>query len=398
MLPNIKTIGQSGGRLKGIILILMMVAIQVLPIGQSIAQDSMDDFESLSLPGIKYMLVGLAIHPQGEKVAVSGMQSFPMYIYDWKSESIEKTFDVGNWYAGSRINYSKTGKYLILQQLYYIDWAPNKDREVNFEIIDAETGEMIKKFADYHSVSITPDEKFALTLSGEEVAFWNLQSGEKERSFRVPMASNAVAISEDMKTIAVSHKLDKKVLKKHPAMKKKKGKVIKKTAKYKQQISLYSAENFEKLNTVNEFYDIIYKLEYSPDGKDLLCLHIPHLKAQTAKQRITYINLVDAETFEPLRKGFTSTAIYEPQFRWSDDQKLFGLVSQGNRFVEIHIYDYENGNMLERFEQAYRLFEKNDDGMVMADARSGFVFLPGNEEVLMTMGNRLLKWKLNLNK
>jgi len=99
----------------------------------------------------------------------------------------------------------------------------------------------------------------------------------------------------------------------------------------------------------------------------------------------------------PLRTGFTSSAPYEPDYKLSNNEKLFGIISQGTRFVELHIYDIRSGKMLQRFEQSYRLFEKKDGDLIVADSRASFVFLPGDEQVLMTMGNRLLIWNLNIN-
>ena len=355
------------------------------------------DYERLDVADARHILVGMAMSPDMEHIAISGSQSHPMYIYNWKNRAVTKEFDVGNWYAGSRVNYSKNGKYILLQQLYYIDFAPNNDREVNFEVIDAHSGKVVIRFADYHSVAFTPDEKQVITLTGNEVAFYNLETGNKERSFIVPMASNGVAISPDMKYIAVSHHLDKKKLKKHPAMKNKKGKVVKRTAKYKQQISIFDANAFEKLYTVNEFYDIVYKLRYSPDGKYLFCMHIPHIKAQSGLQRLTYINTIDAASGEPLRLGFTSSAPYEPEFKLSHNDELFAIVSQGHRFVELHVYDFKTGNMIDRFEQSFRLFEKADGEMVMVDSRASFVFMPDDKSILMTMGNKLIHWNLKLN-
>jgi len=377
--------------------IILLFGLALLIGFRTFSQEATDDYRRFSVSdNVMHMLVGLSLSPGGENIAISAAKSYPMYIYNLNSKQVLKEFDVGNWYAGSRIKYSKTGKYLLIQQLYYVDWAPNKDREVNFEIIDAESGRMVKRFGDYHSVSITNDEQYALTLSGDEVAFWNLLNGKKEKSFSVPMASNAVAINPEMTKIAVSFKMDKKTLKKHPSMKNKKGKVIKKTAKYKQWIAVFDASTFEKLYTVDAMYDIIYKLEYSPDGKTLFCLHIPHLKAQTGLQRLTYINTINAESGDPLRNGFTSTATYEPEFKLSNNGKYLGVVSQGNRFVELHIYDFESGKMLQRFEQAFRLLEKKDGDLITPDSRTSFVFLPGDESVVMTMGNKLIEWNLNL--
>ena len=174
-------------------------------------------------------------------------------------------------------------------------------------------------------------------------------------------------------------------------------KALKSALKYKQLISVYDAESFERKYVVNELYDIVYKLEYSPDGKTLFCLQIPHLKAQAnINQRQTYISVIDGETGEPSRKGFTCATPYEPDFKLSHDGKLFGLVAQSPRFVELHIYNFETGRMIDRFQQAYRLFEKNEGEIVAGDMRSSFVFLPDNKSVLMTMGNRIVLWNLKI--
>ncbi len=121
-------------------------------------------------------------------------------------------------------------------------------------------------------------------------------------------------------------------------------------------------------------------------------MHIPHSKQQNTAERQTYLNIVDMETGSPRRRGFPSKAYYEPDFKMSHDGKLFGIVSKSNRFLELHIYDFETGNMAYRFTQSFRLFEKNDGEMIAIDSRVSFVFTPDNESVLMTMGNHLIEW------
>ena len=129
----------------------------------------------------------------------------------------------------------------------------------------------------------------------------------------------------------------------------------------------------------------------------MICLQIPHLKAQASNTaRQTYVSSIDAIHGEALRKGFTSQAFYEPDFKFSHDGRLFGLVSKGARFLELHVYDVASGSMVRRFEQSYRLFEKNEGGMIAADSRMSFVFLPDDDTIVMTMGNHLIYWELNL--
>lgn len=299
---------------------------------------------------------------------------------------------MGNWYAGSAIEYSSNGNYILLGRLKYADFAPNKDREVDFEIIDANTGEFIIRFDAYHSVKFSGDEKYAVTLRGDEISFINLKTAKKEKSFSVPDATNSFAISPDGKLIAVSHKLYEDDAKQISQLQRDK-KSMKNALKYKQQISIFDAGTFKKLYAVNELYDITYKLSFSKDGKNLFCLSIPHLKIQnTTNARQMYINVIDMTTGEPKRRGFTSVANYEPDFKLSHDGRLFGVVSRSNRFLELHIYDFESGKMLYRFQQSFRLFEKNDDQVMGVDSRISFVFLPDNESVMMTQGNHIIQW------
>ncbi len=350
------------------------------------------DYDRINIGGVQHFVSGLALSPDSETLAIAGVQSYPLYLFDWKNQVVLKQFDVGNWYAGSAIEYSSNGKYLLLGRLKYADFAPNKDREVDFEIINASSGEFVKRFDAHHSVKISSDEKYAITLSEDVVSFINLVTAKNEKSFTVVEATNSVAISPDGMLIAVSHKLYEEDAKNITQLQRDK-KSLKNALKYKQQISVFDANTFKKLYTFNELYDIVYKLSFSNDGNNLFCLSIPHQKIQnTVNARQMYINVIDMTTGEPKRRGYTSNAAYEPDFKLSYDGKLFGVVSRSNRFLELHIYDFETGKMLYRFQQSFRLFEKNDDQIMGMDSRISFVFLPDNESVLMTQGNHIIQW------
>ncbi len=361
---------------------------------QATAQGTNYDYERIRIGDAKHIVSGLALSPDNTTLAISSIQGYPFYLFDWKNKDILKQYDVGNWYAGSSVTYSAGGKYVLLNQLYYIDFALNKDREVNFEIIQTANGEQVKRFEEYHSVAITPDEKYALTLTGDEFGFWNLVTKKKEKSFKIVGAANSIAINPDGKRIAISRRLTEEDAQRFPAMQRDK-KTLKLYMKYKQLITVYDAETFKEIYTVNELYDIIYKLKFSKDGEWLLCLNIPHTKLQnTDTDRQSYINVVDAETGEARRRGFVSKSYYEPDFKVSHNGKYLGLVSQNNRFMELHIYDFETGKMRWRFQQSYRLFEKDEEGFLSSDTRISFVFLSDDESVMMTGGNYLILWNL----
>lgn len=354
------------------------------------------DYEKIRIGDVQNMLAWLVLNPDGKTVAVTSTQSHPVYIYNLETKQIDKQFDVGDWYAGSRADYSINGKYILLTQLFYLDYAPNKDRTVNFEVLDASSGKSMLNFGDYHDAKITPDEKFLVTLSeGNKVGIHEIESRKEVRTFSVPEATNSLAVRADGKLIAVSHKTYKTDLVNNPAYKNnKKNQPI--LEKYKQQVSVFDYNTFEKLYTIDAFYDLIYRLEYTGDGKYLFIYSIPHTKLQGPNGKKSYVEVVDAGTGEPLRNSFGSLANYEPDFKLSHDNKYFGIISLNGMFPELHIYDFETNDLLKRFELSYRLFDKKQQGEFPTDGRASFVFLPGDKEVLIVFGNRLIKWKIEL--
>lgn len=374
----------------------LLLVLYTTSLNSGRSQGTNYEYDKIQIGDAKNLLVWLALHPDDKTLAVTSHQSFPLYMYNLESKQVDNQFDVGNWYAGSRAKFSKTGKYLMLQQLFYMDYAPNKDREVNFEVMDVATGKSMLNFGDYHDAKITPDEKHLVTLSGgDKVAFHDIQSRKELRSFNVPGATNSVAVSADEKYIAVAHKTYMSDLKNNPAYKNnKKNQPI--LEKYKQQISVYDYNTFEKLYTIDAFYDLIYLMDYTDNGEYLFIYSIPHEKLQGPNGKKSYVEVVNAKTGEPLRQSFGSLAVYEPDFKLSHNGQYLGIVSLSKSFAELHIYDFKTNELLKRFELSYRLFQKAAEGEFPGDGRASFVFLPGDEEVLIVFGNRVIKWKLDL--
>ena len=96
-----------------------------------------------------------------------------------------------------------------------------------------------------------------------------------------------------------------------------------------------------------------------------------------------------------MRRGFVSRSVYLPDFKLSQNGQYLGLVSRGVKFEELHIYDFNTAKMQSRLEMSWRLFEKNEGGMIAAGTNASFAFSPDNEQVYLTMGNHLIKWNIN---
>ena len=375
----------------------LVSALLMIAFSQSIqGQASSSDYEKIKVGEENSHFTGLDLSPDGKSIVLTEKHTSGLKIYDLKSRVIANEFHPAGWSDGSKISYSKRGKYLLLQRLNWAGLIGNKARKIDFEIVEAATGNQIKSFENVQDVVLSGDEKYLLSLNEGEIVFWNLPEGTRGKSFKVSGAANAIDLSPDGRIITVSQFIEYENLAGDGRYFKKK-KAIKFAVKNKQMVSFYDAQTFSLLKTVNELYDIIYKLKFSPEGNQVFVFQNPTIKAQTTKNGITYINLIDLYTKEPSRLGFTSQAISEPELKFSADGKMFAINSMGNRFQEIHLYDFVNGALLKRFELGYRLFEKSDGEKFVTDSRPSFTFLPGDQSILIASGNRIVLWNLELN-
>lgn len=340
-----------------------------------------------------FLLSWIDISPDGRTISVSATQGFPFRQFPMDAYENVRSFDVGNWYAGSRARYTRGGSYLLLQQLFYLDFAPNKDRPIKYEVIDANNGQTVRSLEDLYAADVTPDEKTVLTLDKSGVHLVDLHTGASDAARHIERTGNAIAVSTDGKRFAVAHRPTKDELEAIPTVRNDKD-ALKKGVKTGQIVVVYDMATLKPLHMLPELFDKVFRLEYSADGRDLWI----HAKAHTRKggnpnPNQSYVEVADAQSGEMRRTSFPSLALYEPDFRVSPDGSLFAIGSVGGKFMEVHLYDRATGRMVDRFILSWRLWEKLDKGeFASGDGRLSFTFLPDNKRMLLTAGNRLIEW------
>jgi hypothetical protein len=336
----------------------------------------------------------LDLAPDGRTLAVAPTQSFPFRLYDLQENRITRTLDVGNWYAGARSTFSSSGRYLVLQQLFYLDMAPNKVRPVKFQVVDVATGRAVYHAEDLYNAALSPDERHLYTLGPSGLDVVDLNSGERSAQHRVDRPGHAVAVSTDGSRVAVAHRPTRAELAAMPSVRNDKD-ALKALEKVGHIVVIYDASTLQPLHTLDEPFDKIFRLVYSSDGRDLWIHAKPHTrKGSAVDPRQSYVSTADAATGAMKRTTFPSLSTYEPDFRISPDGRLFGIVSQGRKFLEIHLYERETGRMVDRFELSYRFADATPlkDGEFGADGRLSFTFLPDGRTIWMTFGTRLIEW------
>lgn len=339
-----------------------------------------------------YLTCWVDVAPDGKTIGLSSTQGFPYRSFAMDDELNVQEMDIGNWYAGARARFSHTGKYLLLQQLFYLDYAPNKDRPIKYEVVDRTTKKAVARFEDLYAAAITPDEATVVTLGKDGLHLYDLASGQRSNT-RLDRTGNAVAVSADGLRIAVAHRPAKDELEALSGLRNQKD-AIKAALKMGQVVTIYDRHTLKPLAMLDELFDKVFRLEYSPDGKDLWIHAKPHTrKGGNPNPNQCYVSVADAVTNTMKRTSFPSLAQYEPDFRISPDGGLFAIGSQNGRFMEVHLYDRATGGMKNRFVLSYRIFEKMfTKAEFPSDGRLSFVFLPDGKRMLLTFGNRLVEW------
>lgn len=342
-----------------------------------------------------------------QKTLAIGRGQGPVLMWDVPGEKFIKAIEVDGYFAGPRIKYGQNGKYLLLQKMYYTDNNLNKDRSTKIDVLDIESGKVIFNKPDVHDAALTFDCKYVLTLSGNNVDIYELSSRNLVRTIVVEDATNALAVSNDGKTVAVSHKLRAGDIQDIPSIRDDK-KTIKAVLKYRQGISFYDFESGKRMKTASDIFDIVFNMRYTQDGKRILVYNAANTKFQAeaggkhtvAKNndagssggeggRQGYISQIDATTGEVLRT-IVSSMIAEPDYKESNGNKYLG-VSSIEKTPLILIYDMETGDLLNRFEVTIRLFKD------VAASPPAFVFLPDNKTVWLNHGGKIAIWKLPTN-
>lgn len=376
--------------------LLLIAAIAGLLTLAAAAQGDGQEYRLLNVAGKEtpsgYLCCWLDLAPDGRTIGLSATQGFPYRTFRIDDEQHVQELDIGNWYAGSRARFSRSGRLILLQQLFYIDYAPNKDRPIRYEVVERATGKALARFEDLYAADITPDERTVATLGKDGLHLVDLASGQRT-ALHLPRTGNAVAVSTDGARIAVAHRPTKEELQQLTALRSDKD-ALKAAMKVGQVVKVYDARTLEPVHLLDALFDKVFRLEYSPDGHDLWIHAKPHTrKGGNPNANQSYVSVADARTGELRRTSFPSLAAYEPDFRISPDGRLFAIGSQGGRFMELHLYDRATGGMADRFVLSHRLFEKMaSKAEFPSDGRLSFVFLPDGKRLLMTFGNRLIEW------
>lgn len=278
-----------------------------------------------------------------------------------------RTLPLNGFKDGPRIRCSADGRLLLLKELWRFTAEGKGDMQGTHLVIEAATGRPVLDAGKAMDASMSADGTTLAVLDGGRVTLRSLKDGQVLRTLDVGGATNAVALSPDGRTVAVSHRPTEEQLALVPSLRSDK-KALKAALKYRQMVSLFDAGTGALRRTVPEVYDIIRAMGYTADGARLLVYSSQDPRNGVAPvsggkvwnlnmvDRPGYVQQIDGTTGEPLRAGFQSL-MNEPFLAVSPDRGMLALSStEGHNRRKLTLYDLDTGEtgLLIDLEQKHR--------------------------------------------
>ncbi len=346
------------------------------------AQNINKRFERWQISDKPANITGVDISPDGNTLALVCGKKQPLFLYNLSSRSIIDEIDVKSENMGYNVAYSSKGNYLLLQEKK-IETSFKKAKKADYSVVDINSKKVIHHFVKINDAKISADEKQIVTLENGTVNFRDIKTGKLIKQFTPEDACNALAISEDGKSIALVIKPNKKEVSAAPSVRDNK-KAIKKTAKLKHMIAIYDTESFDQIKLVPEIYDNINLLYYMNNDKKLLSFNMAVN---------SYVNVVDASNNQPTRESYLSRTSMQPEFEYSKNEEFFGI-STVDAWPAVNVYKVDGGAIVDSYNTQMKIW-KNIKKKIYPGTNTSFTFMPNNREILIAYGNSLILWKFD---
>ncbi len=375
------------------LLILFFLVISIVDLcAQGNLQYTRHDINS----DARFRFSDIARLPETHKYYVTPSGNNPAYLINGDTYAIESTQDVGTYPLGARTTLSRTGKYVMIQSLTYLEYKL-KNRETYLVVVDPLSGKILLNLSKVNDACFHPNEEEVWYLSDGMVRSVSLATRKDIEVFKFPGATNCLALSPDGKYLALSHKPTKEFLDSYVTRKGQKNN-YKIYEKFRQCISVFNTSDLSLAHLASEMVDIPYVLEYSPKGDFLLCYSQPHdkLTSTTTAGNTDYISKIDAATGIVLNEGFVSNSLYEPDLEFSNSHDYLAIVTiNRTKLPEVWVCDFGSAGIVARFECGKNTLGEAMKNELKADAsRVGVAFTADDRNMLITYGSILLNWTI----
>lgn len=330
---------------------LAHASIGLYPVAAQIIDE--DALRRIELPDRPGMIAGIIPVGDGRTVALSMSKGGGVLLVDTATWSVVRALPASGFHDGARLTASSDGRFLHMAEQYRYANLGRKDLKGRHVVLDLGTGaEMIAEDAAVDGV-MDAAGRYLVTLRGEEVTVHAIIGPGARRTFNVPGATNALAVTPDGRYLAVSHRPSEELLLSVPSVRNDR-KAIKNALKFRQMVSIHALEDGRRITTVPEIYDIIRAMAFSPAGDRLLVYSTTDLKLApdigarpfdfNHVDQAGHVDQVAVEGWAPLRASCMSR-MSEPSLAVSPDGALLALSStEGRNKRKLQLYETATGD------------------------------------------------------
>lgn len=306
---------------------------------------------NITIADCNYPILGIETNNSSDKIVITASQGrvFCLNIADVQTKEevtpIWKNIELSGYNLGGKPQFSQDDKYILLQESSALKTAPTsrKVKDIKFCVLNATDGKVVFDGKDANSVQFLNGKNQLLISTDDGIVIKDFITNTVINELKIPKCEIA-AISNDLKTIAVSFDPEKADFKEVESIGANKGELRK--AKWnKRLVAFYSYPDLTKTHQSSEELDIIYTLKFTANNSQLYLfsrnveaerIGTAGLNAMTMtaadSRRQSNIQVLNAKTGELIKEIYHATAEPDACFKIDNDSKYFS-VSDNDGFI-----------------------------------------------------------------
>lgn len=371
----------------------------------------------INIPGNVYPLYGISISPNNNMLLAVGTYG-RVYAMDvssvnqnrqtenYEDKLLWKNTNLTGFLYGSRPEFSPDSKYILLQECNSMrvgatNWNFDKPFSIDFVILDAATGNVVMRENGVNSAAFYTNDQL-LIANTRGVKIIDIKT-KQEIAFKEIANCEVAAVAHNGKLLAVSYEPSKKDFKQQETIGDNK-KELKNALRYKKLISFYSLPDFEKLYTVDEEVDVVYKMKFTADDKELLFYSLNRMAehqnrnetnivaqfSSSASTRQQYnLQRIHAQNGKLDRTFYYQTEDWNADFKANSAKTLFGYNQNPGFFTwkrKLNIVDYnKQGNIVAEYLCQGQVGSNNINPI-------NFAFADNDSIIYLAQGLQIIEW------
>lgn len=376
------------------------------------SQSQIAGSRNITIQDCNYPILGIETNNASDKLVITASEGrvFYLNVADVQTKDdvvpIWKNLSLTGYKLGGKPQFNYNDNYILIQESSALKTAATsrKVKDIKYCVLNALDGKIIFEGENVNSVQFVNGKNQLLISTDDGIIVKDFISSTIITELKIPKCEIA-AISNDLKTIAISYDPDKADFKEVESIGANKSE-LRKAIWNKRLVAFYSYPELKKMHQSSEELDIIYSLKFTADDSQLY-LFSRNVEAErigtaglnnmsmTAAdvRRQSNIQVLNAKTGQLIKEIYHATAEPDACFKINNDSKYFS-VSDNDGFIgrkkKVVVFDVtKQDNKIAQ----YRYQGKKESSNIFPIY---FSYLNNKPIMFLSNGTKLIEWNFDV--